>query len=120
MLEVNKAEATANVSKGLGWTGWLTIIFVILKLNPGNNLSSDVENWSWWLVFIFPLSGIGILILFALGVGLVFAGAALLDWNSSRKHKKIIKETEGMTWAEKRTYFENKKRGKDKPNRFSR
>lgn len=36
---------------GPGVLGWLTIIFVVLKLNPGGHLTTDIVNWSWvWVL----------------------------------------------------------------------
>ena len=83
MANVN-ANAQAS-SRGVGFLGLLTVVFVILKLDPGNHLSSDVEKWSWWWVFS-PLWIPTVLSLVVLGV--VLAGAALLDAHDTRKRKK--------------------------------
>lgn len=34
----------------------LTLLFVVLKLNPGEHLTSQVVEWPWWLIFL-PLWG---------------------------------------------------------------
>lgn len=55
----------ASNSGGIGITGVLTVVFVVLKLVPGN----PVNDWSWWWVFS-PL-WIG-LILWLLFIGAIF------------------------------------------------
>lgn len=60
-----------NKSGGIGFTGVLTIIFVIAKL-------FGVINWSWWLVFTPVLISLGIFILI-LGVLGIFA---LIDYKN--------------------------------------
>lgn len=40
-----------TVTYRVGFWGWIQIIFLLLKLNPGGHLDSPVENWSWWLVW---------------------------------------------------------------------
>lgn len=107
-MAVDKAEATANVSRGMGWTGWLTVIFVVLKLDPGNHLSSDVENWSWWLVFIFPLLWLGIFALILVGLALGLAVAATIDEINRKvrwkRREKDIAATAGMTADQRHEY----------------
>ena len=39
-----------NSGKGIGFCGLLTIVFVVLKLNPGGLLTTGVVDWSWWWV----------------------------------------------------------------------
>ena len=49
-----------NASKGVGFTGLLQLVFIVLKL-------CNVINWSWWLVLLPTLITCGIaVILFAL------------------------------------------------------
>jgi hypothetical protein len=106
----SNSSSNASVNAKMGLAGWLTLLFVILKLNPGEHLTSPVVDWSWWLVFSPVLIAWGILLVILLGVGLVFAGAALLDWNAKRKRKKDQKATQNMTPGERREYFANKRR----------
>lgn len=101
------SSSHASVNAKMGLAGWLTLLFVTLKLNPGEYLTSPVVDWSWWLVFSPVLIAWGIALL---GVGLVFAGAALLDWNAKRKRRNDQKATHNMTPGERREYFANKRR----------
>lgn len=45
-------ESKTNVStnSGMGLFGWLFIVFLILKLNPGGNFDTPIADWSWWWV----------------------------------------------------------------------
>jgi hypothetical protein len=68
---VTKAAATAStviVRRGMGPLGWLTVIFVLLKLFE----VTAVANWSWWLVLL-PLYGP-----FALVMGIWLAIIAII------------------------------------------
>lgn len=109
-MERSTSSSNATVSAKMGLTGWLTLVFVILKLNPGGHLDSAVQGWSWWLVFSPILIAWSILLVILLVAGGVFGGAALLDWNTSRKRKKDQKATQFMTPGERREYFANKRR----------
>ena len=83
------STASASVSRtGLGLTGWLTIIFVVLKLNPGGYLDSPVQDWSWWLVFSPVLFWVALIVLFALGGLLVLGIAGILDAIDKRRWRK--------------------------------
>lgn len=116
-MERSTSSSNATVSAKMGPTGWLTLVFVILKLNPGGHLDSAVQDWSWWLVFSPILIAWGILMVILLGVGVVFAGAALLNWNAKRKRKKDQKATANMTPGERREYFANKNKRRFKRKR---
>lgn len=71
-------------SGGIGLWGLLTIIFVILKLNPGGYLTTQVVEWPWfrfwglsvfcpiWFPFLFVC---GILVV----LGIIVLIAAYLD-----------------------------------------
>lgn len=86
-------QSTANsTSKGMGLLGWLTFAFVILKLDPGSHLTSDVVNWSWWLVFSPILVGIALLVLALAIFLLIFGGAALIDRIQRAKRRKVLKQ----------------------------
>ena len=47
-------EKTSTARGGIGFAGLLTIIFIILKLNPGATaeapgpLTTAVASWPWW------------------------------------------------------------------------
>lgn len=105
MADSNSANASVNGKMGI--LGWLTLLFVVLKLDPGGHLTSPVVDWSWWLVFSPILVGFAFFLLFLLVVGGIFGGAALLDWNSNRKNRKHQKATQNMTPGERREYFRN-------------
>lgn len=88
MTQPSNATANASVNAKMGVFGWLTIIFVILKLDPGNYLSSPVEDWSWWLVllplyFWFVVLAVGVVI-----VGIIFLGVLAHDELKTRKRRK--------------------------------
>ena len=60
---------SVNVSMGL--SGWLFIVLLILKLNPGGQLTTVVADWSWWWVTAplwLPLVLAFVLILIALTI----------------------------------------------------
>lgn len=82
----SNSTATANVR--MGWFGFLGVVFVLLKLNPGGYVDSDVENWPWWLVTMPFWLGIAVILLFII-LGLLGVGvAAGLDSIDSRKHRR--------------------------------
>lgn len=60
------------VSKGLGLSSILTIIFVIAKL-------LGVINWSWWLVLLPSIISVGLSILVIIMVIILAIIAASLD-----------------------------------------
>lgn len=55
-----------NVSGGIGFPGVLQIVFIVLKL-------CKVISWSWWIVFLPTLIGLGLTIL-----GLIILGICLI------------------------------------------
>ncbi len=103
MADSNSANAKVNAKMGLA--GWLTLLFVVLKLNPGGHLDSQVTDWSWWLVFSPVLAGLALLGLVLALAGVFYGLAALLDWNQNRKNKKHKKATQNMTPEERREYY---------------
>lgn len=91
----NKATASSNVT--FSFSGLLLVILIVLKLNPGGHLDSPVQDWSWWLVIFAPLlislAILGVILgVFAIGAGIVFAIAGILDWNDKRKREKARQE----------------------------
>lgn len=90
------ADSSSSSSGGIGFAGLLTIVFVVLKLNPGGHLDSPVEDWSWWWVFsplwISAAIFVGILAI----VGLVMLGAWVIDKiNLKRRRKKQLAAIRG-------------------------
>lgn len=78
---------TASASVGIGWLGFLGVVFVILKLNPGGYLNSPVMDWSWWLV-LMPFY-IGLVILLAIFVvGAIIVGVSELIGNRKAKKRR--------------------------------
>lgn len=45
-----KEEKTKVSGNGIGFFGVLFLIFLWLKLNPGSNFDTPVQDWSWWWV----------------------------------------------------------------------
>ena len=41
-------SSSSASSGGIGLAGLLTIVFVILKLNPGGHLTTGVVGWPWF------------------------------------------------------------------------
>jgi len=75
--------STTFKSSGIGFAGFLTIIFIILKLNPGGYLTSSIVDWpwfKWWGVSVFcPLLFSFYLFLGILGLfGIIFVVGFLL------------------------------------------
>lgn len=82
------ANQTVRTGGGMGLLGWLFIVFLVLKLNPGGNLDTPVADWSWWLVTA-PLWGP--LALFLVG-GIIFGiGWLVLKVFESKEEKNIRK-----------------------------
>lgn len=85
------AAGTAN--GGLGLSGVLTVIFVVLKL-VGEHFHTPVADWSWWWVlsplWLPPAVVLGIVILGGLFVGVVMLAAwpieRLIEKVRGRKH----------------------------------
>lgn len=87
MTKDSTSNATVN-SRGVGLLTGLTIIFVVLKLNPGGYLDSAVEGWSWWLVFA-PLWGVwALILLFAVIAGIAYFIAYIKDKRRESKFRK--------------------------------
>lgn len=63
---------TVHVRSGMGLFGWLTVLFVGLKL-------TGYIDWSWWWVLSPVLFGVGLALLFMLLVFGFFLIAELLD-----------------------------------------
>ena len=40
------------MQKGHGLFYTITVLFIVLKLNPGGYLDSVVTGWSWWYVLL--------------------------------------------------------------------
>jgi len=43
---MNNANATASASSGMGLSGWLFLVFLVLKLTG----YTVVASWSWWWI----------------------------------------------------------------------
>ncbi len=49
-MATSTQSVTVHSTKAIGLTTLLTLLFVILKLNPGEHLTTTVVDWSWWWV----------------------------------------------------------------------
>lgn len=74
------SEFQSKARNGIGFFGWLTILFIGLKL-------TDHIDWSWWLVLapiLWPLYLIVAILAIGLGaaaiVGLVFGAIMLYEY----------------------------------------
>ena len=45
---MRKESQTTTVSGGIGFTGVLTVVFIVLRLIPHGD--GHIINWSWWWV----------------------------------------------------------------------
>lgn len=88
----SNSSSNASVNAKMGLAGWLTLLFVILKLNPGEHLTSAVVDWSWWLVFSPLLVVWGIVLGILLVVGVGFLIAFVHDEVKRRKRRKATRE----------------------------
>lgn len=84
------AAGTAN--GGLGLTGVLTVIFVVLKL-VGEHFHTPVADWSWWWVWSplwLPLAlFLGLLVVGGVVVGVVMLFAFVIDkFNEGRMRSR--------------------------------
>lgn len=62
---MKKESQTTTVSGGIGFSGLLTIVFVVLRLIPYGD--GHIINWSWWWV----LSPLWINVLIVIAVVLI-------------------------------------------------
>lgn len=89
--------------------GLIFIVLLILKVNPGGKLDSDVENWSWWLVTL-PLWG-GVALFFGIAALLVLVGGSLvglgklIDKFSRKRANNLRARVEKMTPEERAAYY---------------
>lgn len=61
---MNKNNGTSGAKSGIGFTGLLTIAFIVLKL-------CGIINWSWWWV-LSPLWISALFVITVLAIVLVF------------------------------------------------
>ena len=87
-------STTTIRSGGMGLLGWLFIIFLILKLNPGGYLDSPVADWSWWWVTAPLWGAFAIAAVALLAIGVVYLVANALDARTARKNRKLRAQRE--------------------------
>ena len=87
-----ETETVVRTRGGMGLLGWLFIIFLVLKLNPGGHLDSPVEDWSWWWVTAPLWGAFAILALVLTALGVVYLVAQALDKRDARKRRKAQQE----------------------------
>lgn len=73
------ANSSSSSSSGIGFTGLLTIVFIVLKL-------TNVIDWSWWLVLSPLWIAFGILAVIAVVLGIIYLWAR-------KKNKHPMKRT---------------------------
>lgn len=104
----DKITLAARPTIKFGWLEFLGVVLVVLKLNPGGHLDSDVTGWPWWLVtlpfWVFWAITLAVLliggVLGALGVAVV----SILDtFDRARSRKRRAKRI-----AEQRAMRNNK------------
>jgi len=74
--------------RGMGFLGWLTLIFIVLKFNPGGHLDSPVQDWSWlWVLspILIPLAILGFVMLV---LAFVAVAGNTLDYIDRKKRRK--------------------------------
>lgn len=91
------SDTNTTTRSGMGLAGWLTLVFVVLKLNPGGHLTSPVVDWSWWLVFSPMLIALGIVVAILLVLGLVALIAFTVDEINRKKRRKAAWNRVGQT-----------------------
>ncbi len=75
---MSKSKSSSSSSRGIGFTGLLTIVFITLKL-------TDYIAWSWWWVLSPIWIQIALVLLF-LGVG--FMSFLIVEkWKENDKEK---------------------------------
>ena len=84
IMDNYKSKESTNVAwgGGCGFSGLLTIAFVVLKL-------CGVINWSWWLVFLPLIISIGLPIAIIL---LVVLGCCIYGLCISARSKRVLKK----------------------------
>ena len=83
-MRYNNKSTTSTTSGGIGFTGLLTIAFIILKL-------CNVINWSWWWVLSPILIDIGLTII-------ILIGFAIYISYENRKYGYISKKGKRDKW----------------------
>lgn len=73
-----KATASASAFGGLGLSGCLTLLFVVLKL-VGEQFPTPVADWSWWLVFSPLLVAWGLFLAIMTLVALIAVAIAIYE-----------------------------------------
>lgn len=82
------SDTSTARSGGMGFVGWLTLVFIVLKINPGSHLDSPVQDWSWWLVLSPILICLALVGVVLLGIGVVFVVSEIIDRRAAAKRRK--------------------------------
>lgn len=80
-------SSSSSTSNGMGFFGWLTLVFIVLKFNPGSHLDSPVEDWSWWWV-LSPLWISFLLVIFILGG--ILLGTVTMDRRDRKRRQAAL------------------------------
>ena len=69
-----------SASSGIGFGGFLFLVFLVLKL-------TEVINWSWWWVTAPLWGGIAILLAFLIIVGVIAVLCSILSKPSKKRYR---------------------------------
>lgn len=81
------SESSSSASSGIGVTGLLGVVFVVLKL-------THVINWSWWWVTLPFWGGFALFVAFVLAIGggaLVGLGISAFRKSRRRNRATIVR-----------------------------
>lgn len=90
------AEVKTNSGGGMGLLGWLFIVFLILKLNPGGHLDTGVQDWSWWWVTAPVWGPIALFIVGGIIFGIGWLIAKAFETKRRRKARKALEARKAL------------------------
>jgi len=72
----------------MGLLGWLTLLFIFLKLNPGGNFDTPVADWSWWWVLAPTWIPLALVLAVLLVCGVVIGVLRLTESAQDKRRRK--------------------------------
>lgn len=81
------SDSSSSASGGMGLAGWLTLLFIFLKLNPGGNFTTPIADWSWWWVLSPLWISLGIVVLILLVLLGAWGVAKVLDNRRAKRFR---------------------------------
>ena len=112
---MTEQKQTVNITGGSAFVWLVFLVLLVLKVNPGGHLDSEVEDWSWWLVTA-PLWGVfafrlAAAVAFGLGYLCVMAVIFVRDrYDRTEFAKKRRIEKNRKRLEAKRAAFQNRYR----------